>query len=576
MGSIKLNDSVRMDLGKLIESRLLVQANSGGGKSWAIRRIIEQSFGKVQIIVLDPEGEFTNLREQYDFVFAGKDGDAPAEPRSAALLARRLLEVKASAIVDLYELNPQDRKRFVRLFCEALVNAPKELWQDCLIIIDEAHVFAPEKGESEAMGSVIDLATRGRKRGYCLVLATQRFSKLNKDAAAECNNKLVGRASQDIDMKRAADDLGFTTKEQTLSLRLLKPGEFYAFGPAISDEVRMMKIGDVNVKPPPRGVAKRVPPPPTEKVKALLAQLSDLPKQAEEEARTVSELKAENMGLKRQVSSHRCPQGATPEEIRAEAEKMTVKAKAQIEKAFDDEIRRFKKKVMSMQETVAKISRLVPQLSSIIAEIAGGADVHVEMPVVSFSSANVTKERVTPATSYINRPIKERAALGNSVDGGISGPEQRILNAIAWMESIGVGSPEATAVAFLAGYTYGGGGFNNPKGSLRSRGLIEYRGSQLALTEEGRALAQQPDGTFSNEALHEKVLSILPGPERRLLEPLISAYPESMGNEELAQASGYTAGSGGFNNPKGRLRTLNLVEYPEGGRVKASSVLFPI
>src|SRR5579885_1641201 len=165
-GTIKLNSTITINLPKLIDSRLLVQANSGGGKSWAIRRIIDQSFGKVQIIVLDPEGEFTNLREKYDFVLAGKGGDAPVESRSAALLAHRLLELKASAIVDLYELPPQERKHFVRIFIDSMVNAPKELWHDCLVIIDEAHVFAPEKGESEAMGPVIDLATRGRKRGY--------------------------------------------------------------------------------------------------------------------------------------------------------------------------------------------------------------------------------------------------------------------------------------------------------------------------------------------------------------------------------------------------------------------------
>src|SRR3990167_6385773 len=145
--TIKLNNTFSLNLSKLLESRLLIQANSGGGKSWAIRRIVEQAFGKVQIIILDPEGEFTNLREKYDFVFAGKDGDAPVESRSAALLARRLLELKASAIVDLYELPPQERKHFVRLFCEAMVNAPKKLWHDCLVIIDEAHVFAPRSEE---------------------------------------------------------------------------------------------------------------------------------------------------------------------------------------------------------------------------------------------------------------------------------------------------------------------------------------------------------------------------------------------------------------------------------------------
>jgi DNA helicase HerA-like ATPase len=37
------------------------------------------------------------------------------------------------------------------------------------------------------------LATRGRKRGFCAVAATQRLSKLHEGRAAECNNKLIGR-----------------------------------------------------------------------------------------------------------------------------------------------------------------------------------------------------------------------------------------------------------------------------------------------------------------------------------------------------------------------------------------------
>lgn len=185
MKQILINKDIGFDLQKLIDSRLLIQANSGGGKSWIVRRLIEQAYGKVQIIVIDPEGEFSTLREKFDFVLAGKGGDTPAEPKSAALLARRLLELNVSAIVDLYELPPQERKKFVRFFLESMVNAPKELYHNVLVVLDEAHIFVPEKEESEAANAVIDLCSRGRKRGYCAVLATQRISKLAKDAAAE-------------------------------------------------------------------------------------------------------------------------------------------------------------------------------------------------------------------------------------------------------------------------------------------------------------------------------------------------------------------------------------------------------
>src|SRR5260370_36381188 len=228
MAKISLSNQTSIDLPTLIDTRLLIQANSGGGKSWLIRRLLEQSHGKVQQIVIDLEGEFATLREQYDYVLAGKEGDTPADPRSAGLLAKKLLELNVSAIIDLYDLHYQERKHFVRLFLESMINAPKHLWHPCLVVIDEAHNFCPEKEQSEASSAVIDLATLGRKRGYCAILATQRLSKLHKDAAAECNNKLIGRTGLDVDMRRAGEELGFSTKDQSLALRNLAAGEIFA------------------------------------------------------------------------------------------------------------------------------------------------------------------------------------------------------------------------------------------------------------------------------------------------------------------------------------------------------------
>src|SRR5256884_5644377 len=253
MATISLSNQTSIDLPTLIDTRLLIQANSGGGKSWLLRRLLEQSHGKVQQIVIDLEGEFATLREKYDYVLAGKDGDTPAEPRSAYLLAKRLLELNVSTIIDLYELHYQDRKQFVRLFLESMINAPKHLWHPCLVVIDQAHKFCPEKEQSEASSAVIDLATLGRKRGYCAILATQRLSKLHKDAAAECNNKLIGRTTLDVDIKRAGEELGFTSKEQAIEPRNLEAGAFFAFGPAISQDVIEMKIGSVRTTHPKAG-----------------------------------------------------------------------------------------------------------------------------------------------------------------------------------------------------------------------------------------------------------------------------------------------------------------------------------
>jgi hypothetical protein len=556
---IKLNREIEVDLPKLIDSRLLVQANSGGGKSWLLRRILEQSHGKVQQIVLDPEGEFGTLREKYDYLLAGKGGDIPAEPRSAAMLAHKLLELGVSAIIDLYELRAQERKAFVRLFLDAMVDAPKDLWHPVMVVLDEAHVFAPEKDVSEASSAVKDLATRGRKRGYCAVLATQRISKLAKDAAAECNNKLIGRSSIDIDMKRAAYELGFTTHEQLLSLRSLKPGEFFAFGPALSDEVKKVMVGDVQTTHPTAGarIATKVVPP-TDKIKSALKKLTDLPQEAEKELRTSAELRQEVANLRRELTIAKRTPGAPS--VRIERIEVPTVGKRALEGLKEAEAKG-KTAVKAIKEYAGAVEGIFARLSTELAKVR-------TQPAPAPRALPAPVRREVIARPALN-PTPRDFGFGES----LTGPEQRILDAIAWMESIGINEPELVAVAYLADYKHGGGAFNNPKAKLKGNGLVEYRGDRIALTDEGRNLANAPEKLLNTEELHARVLARLTGPERKLLRELLAVYPQDLSNEELAERSGYAIG-GAFNNPKGRLRSLGLVEYPSARRIKARALLF--
>ena len=168
-------------------------------------------------------------------LLVGAGGVLPANPRQAALLARRLIEYKVSAVIDLYELKLAERRQFVKLFLESLIHLPRELWRPTLVILDEAHIYCPERGsgDAESTEAVISLMSQGRKRGYAGIIATQRLSKLHKDAAAEANNVIIGRTWLDADQARAGDALGLS-KSDRLKLRDLAQGEFYAFGPAFS------------------------------------------------------------------------------------------------------------------------------------------------------------------------------------------------------------------------------------------------------------------------------------------------------------------------------------------------------
>lgn len=561
--NFELGEGVTCDLTKLLVSRLLIQANSGGGKSRTIRRILEQTYGHVQQIILDTEGEFATLREKFDYIYAAKSGgDTAVEPRAAKLLAERLLKLGVSAILDLSELKATPRIQFVRYFLEALMEAPKELWHPVLIILDEGHTYCPQNGEAESAAAVIDTATRGRKRSFCLIIATQRLSKLHKDAAAELNNKMIGRTGLDVDMNRAADELGFATKDQKRELRALEPGRFFIFGPALPVGVNTVLMGPVQTRhPEPGSKLAFTPPPPTAKIKALLPQLKDLPAEAEERHKSFEDVRKENAQLRRQLT---LAERAAPTKV----ETKVVQSRVEVPVLTPADLRRLETAAEKISKVGADVTAVVHTLNVRIYEIGKGAPGKAAPTVVQAPHRTVTQVKTT-------RPAPAPAATV-PVEG-LTGPEQRILDAIAWCESIAILDPEKPAVAFLAGYTYGGGAFGNPCGMLRRKGLVRYlSGDRIALTEEGRSLADGPEQAATNAALQEAVLDALPRPEAKILRVLLEdGAPKTLAKAELAERAGYSPEGGAFGNPLGRLRSLGLVDYPEKNHARARDLLFP-
>jgi hypothetical protein len=475
---IYINDKTYFDLATLLKTRMLIQANSGGGKSWAIRRILEQSNGKVQQIVIDLEGEFSSLREQYDYILIGKDGDTPADSKSAGLLAKRLLELQVSAIIDMSELPLQERRHFVRLFLEGMIQSPKELWHPCLVVIDEAHMFCPEKGQSEATDAVIALATLGRKRGFGCILATQRLSKLHKDASAECNNKLIGRTTQDIDIKRSAEELGISSKEERLSLRNLKPGEFFAYGQAISQEVIKVKIGTVTTSHIEPGSAKSyTKPAPTTKIKAALKSLEDLSQEAEQEARTIEDYKNQISSLERQLQERR-PEtkghpsketidGAIQQALKAQQQQFTKEKEKLI--LYANALRIYIKK---MQESIKTIQRYpLPDIPYDVPlnEIFSSEEKRLEN--VAIANDKHVSENIIP---HIQIKKDTSHYLDNAVikkwSGKLEARPQEMFQYIILVYPEKITRKE---LAIKMGIAVKGGYFHRILQSLRKKGLVE-------------------------------------------------------------------------------------------------------
>lgn len=563
MELVEIGSGLKLNVMGLVDTRLLIQANSGGGKSMTLRTILEKTYGKVPHIILDTEGEFSSLRAKFDYILAGGDGDIPAEPRTAALLARRILELNASIIIDLYELAPTQKSKFVRIFLNALINAPKDLWGARLLVIDEAHEFCPEKGqgESEAWEEVIMACSKGRKRGLGTILATQRPSKLNKSAAAECRNKLIGLANLDIDRKRGAQELGFSTKEDILQLRDMQAGEFFAVGPALSRFVVKSQIHEAKTPHPKIGHRLIKTPAAPAKVKRLLEKLKDLPQEAAQELKTQADMMAEIARLKRELVakpkvSIGMPLDLAPkklEEVRYDA--------------FNDGCITAQKKCIEYVEKLRKEIR-TNVLKGLDTPVAGLP------PILKVVTEKKAVRVPLPPVRHEPQLVMSRPSHAE-VDGvKFGGPEKAILNFLLL-------NPERpfTSVQVAIGATYSptSSSYTNALSKLRTHKLIVGSGKAIRLENVDAAFNVTGYDEYKKKEgkdLLDVWMQNLGHCEREILKVLLADKSRPWEPNDLAEATPkpgggfYSGTSSSFTNALSKLNSIECIKRERGGPIR--------
>ena len=263
MGRTTAGGPATLDLEELLSTRLLVQGNSGSGKSHLLRRLLEQSAPWVQQTIIDPEGDFVTLADRFSHLVI----DAEIHTEQGLQLAGERARIhRVSTVLNLEGLDAENQLRRAAAFLGGLFDVDRDHWYPMLVVVDEAQLFAPavagdvsDEARKLSLGAMTNLMCRGRKRGLAGVIATQRLAKLAKNVAAEASNFLMGRTFLDIDMARAADLLGME-RRQAEAFRNLERGHFVALGPALSRSPLGLRIGKTETQP--RNAIQRLMPMP--------------------------------------------------------------------------------------------------------------------------------------------------------------------------------------------------------------------------------------------------------------------------------------------------------------------------
>jgi hypothetical protein len=554
------------------------------GKSYTVRRLAEQLFrAGQQIIIVDPKGDWWGIRSSADgkspglpiTILGGEHGDVPLESGGGEIIATLAVEENVSMLLDLAAFRKNEIPRFMTGFLETMyrLKAAERYRTPVMLIIDEADAIAPQrpfKGEERMLGAAEDIVRRGGQRGIGCTMATQRPAVLNKNVLTQCPTLIALRTtgSQDID---AIDEWikkhGNPEKRKLLmdSIAMMPTGDAWFWSPAwptpagIFQRVHVLPIETFDSGATPRAGAQRIEP---KQVAAV-----DLDALRERMAATIERQKADDPRVLH----------ARIAELERELKKKAAAAPvidAERESAIRKEAAR-----SAHQQYLEPLGDAVLALE----DIRKGADrlyaaLDLAHNVARFIDVLTEPKRPGPPPGFgVDPPKRIAAASESSGNGSVHGAAQRILDALAELEALGVEYAPRVQVAFMAGYTnLMSKGFANAIGALRSAGSIDYPSpGTIALTDAGRPLAHAADAPRTSQELQDRLISMLGGANGRIVRELVNIYPKSMPREILAERAGYSnTASKGFANAIGRLRSLGLIDYPERGQIRAQSVLF--
>jgi len=213
--------------------RIAIIGESGSGKSWAISIIAEQAIQQgLQVIFIDPHGEYWTFAENFDVVIIGGDkgdlilneecmdiyGEIAQQGKNVDFNLREFMddEIAYSRIVE----------KILRILWKILVNNPRP----CLIVFEEAQMICPQEKSFDVMrrvGLVKSIVTGGRKFGLSFVLGSQRPAELHKTPLSQCWIRLFGKTTERLD-RNAVEDYLKPLKSEVL--KNLATGQFYAYG----------------------------------------------------------------------------------------------------------------------------------------------------------------------------------------------------------------------------------------------------------------------------------------------------------------------------------------------------------
>lgn len=213
---------------EVLTGRGFLTGKSGSGKSNSCSVILEELLDRgFDFLIVDTEGEYHGLTEEYELLHVGGDSFAEAQvgPEDAPELASESLEDGIPLILDVSGYDDiEASEALIEGVIRELFSLEKQIRKPYLLIVEEMQEYLPQQGNDDLSELLERVAKRGRKRGLGLLGVSQRPSAVDKDFITQCNwmawHKLTWK--NDVDVARQV--LG---SAQASEIESFNPGEAF-------------------------------------------------------------------------------------------------------------------------------------------------------------------------------------------------------------------------------------------------------------------------------------------------------------------------------------------------------------
>jgi len=206
--TIPLDESgeVTLPTVELLTGRGFITGKAGSGKSNSASVIIEELLERgFPVMIVDTDGEYYGLKEEYEMLHVGDDDECDLQvgPEHAEKLAELALDDGVPIILDVSGYLDEERaSAVVREVGQQLFTKEKKRKQPFLMLVEECHEYIPESGSVDETGQVlVKIGKRGRKHGLGIAGISQRPADVKKDFITQANWLLWHRLTWENDTK---------------------------------------------------------------------------------------------------------------------------------------------------------------------------------------------------------------------------------------------------------------------------------------------------------------------------------------------------------------------------------------